>query len=98
MAEECENAMQRRPHKSSHLEREFVSEEMLDFCRHGYWMVLPYDCVRHWKGLQIPPWMSFPSETAGHASLWTTATPVSMRTRWHWHPKKQCNSAGICTG
>ena len=52
---ECESAKQQGPHKSSHLDREFVSEEMLDFCRQGYWMVLPYYCVQHWRGLHVSP-------------------------------------------
>ncbi|KAI2489281.1 hypothetical protein MHU86_25315 [Fragilaria crotonensis] len=48
-------AMQRGAHKSSHGEREFVCTEMLDFCRQGYWIVLPYDAVAAWPGLRISP-------------------------------------------
>ena len=32
----CDSAMERGSHQSSHGEREFVAEEMLDFCRQGY--------------------------------------------------------------
>ena len=28
---------------------------MLDFCRQGYWIVLPYDMVRHWPALRVSP-------------------------------------------
>ena len=38
----CDAAMQRGSHQSSHGEREFVAEEMLDFCKQGYWIILPY--------------------------------------------------------
>jgi hypothetical protein len=37
------------PHKSLHGEREFVSEEMLDFCRQGYWVVLPLHAFAAWS-------------------------------------------------
>jgi hypothetical protein len=48
-------ALARGPHKSSQREREFVSEEMLDFCRQGYWLVLPYAEVAGWPHLRISP-------------------------------------------
>jgi hypothetical protein len=48
-------AAARGPHKSSLGEREFVSEEMIDFCRQGSWIVLPYDVVSDWPGLRISP-------------------------------------------
>ncbi len=51
----CDDAVQRGPHKSSHEEREFVAKEILDFCAQGYWAVLPYQLVRHWRGLRISP-------------------------------------------
>ncbi|KAI2498441.1 hypothetical protein MHU86_16025 [Fragilaria crotonensis] len=34
---------------------EFVSEEMADFCRQGYWLVLPQDIVADWPKLRILP-------------------------------------------
>ena len=48
-------ALARGPHKSSQGEREFVSEQMLDFCRQGYWLVLPYAEVAGWPHLRISP-------------------------------------------
>ena len=41
----CDEAVQRGSHKSAHLDREFVFEEMLDFCEQGYWAVMPYSEV-----------------------------------------------------
>lgn len=48
-------ALARGPHKSFHGEREFVSEEMLDFCHQGYWIVLPQDAVLDWPNIRISP-------------------------------------------
>jgi hypothetical protein len=48
-------AVARGSHKSAHLDREFVLEEMMDFCRQGYWMVVPYAAVRHWRDLRLSP-------------------------------------------
>ena len=53
--EQCDEAMRRGPHKSAYDETEFVCTEILDFCRQGYWAVLPYHLVRHWMGLRISP-------------------------------------------
>lgn len=49
------NAMKRGPHKSSYGEREFVHQEVLDFCCQGYWLVLPFESVKGWPSLQISP-------------------------------------------
>jgi hypothetical protein len=54
-AERKDEAYHRGPHKSSQGERAFVSEEMIDFCRQGYWLVLPYDVVSDWPNLRISP-------------------------------------------
>ena len=48
-------AVKRGAHKSAQLDREFVLEEMLDFCRQGYWVVLPYSLVRLWPRLRVSP-------------------------------------------
>ena len=53
--EDNDDAIRRGPHKSSHGERAFVAEEMLDFCQQGYWLVLPYSVVRHLPNLRISP-------------------------------------------
>lgn len=48
-------AVSRGAHKSAHQDREFVLEEMLDFCKQGYWIVMPYEAVRGWPGLRLSP-------------------------------------------
>ena len=53
--ERCEEAMRRGLHKSSHGERVFVFEEVLDFCKQGYWAVVPFSSVRHWRNLRVSP-------------------------------------------
>ena len=40
-----DHAVDRGPHKASHGEREFVCDEMLDFSRQDYWVVLPSSTV-----------------------------------------------------
>lgn len=55
---ECEDeAFCLGPHKSSQGERAFVSAagEMIDFCRQGYWLVLPQGVVSDWPNLRILP-------------------------------------------
>lgn len=54
-SERKHQALNRGPHKSSHGEREFVNAEMLDFCRQGYWVVLPQDVVMDWPSLRVSP-------------------------------------------
>ena len=51
----CDAAVARGSHQSSHSERAFVAEEMLDFCQQGYWVVLPYDVAVTLPGLRISP-------------------------------------------
>ena len=53
--DQCDPAVARGPHQSSQLEREFVAEEMLDFCLQGYWIVLPYAVATTLKGVRISP-------------------------------------------
>ena len=53
--EQCDDAATRGAHQSSRGEREFVTQEMLDFIRQGYWIVLPYEEARHLQGLRISP-------------------------------------------
>lgn len=50
-----QDAMERGPHQSSQGEREFVATELLDFCKQGYWLVLPFECVSEWPQLRISP-------------------------------------------
>ena len=51
----CDEAVRRGSHKSVHLHREFVFDEMLDFCQQGYWLVLPYALVQQWPELRVSP-------------------------------------------
>ena len=55
--EHCDQAMERDPHQSLHGEREFVAQELLDFCEQGYWIVvLPYRvAVDLLPGLRVSP-------------------------------------------
>jgi hypothetical protein len=48
-------AMERGPHKSATEYLEFLREEMADFVKKGFWMVLPYDKVKHLQGLRVSP-------------------------------------------
>ena len=45
----------RGPHQSSDGEREFMAQEILDFARQGYWLVVPYSVVADWPNLRISP-------------------------------------------
>ena len=52
----CDEAMERGAHQSSQGEREFVAEELLDFCNQGYWVVLPYHvAIERLPGLRLSP-------------------------------------------
>jgi hypothetical protein len=53
--ERQQQAVIRGPHPSSQSEREFVHQEIYDFCRQGYWIVLPYSVVSEWPHLRISP-------------------------------------------
>ncbi|KAI2499906.1 hypothetical protein MHU86_14576 [Fragilaria crotonensis] len=53
--ERRDRAVRRGSHKSSHGEIAFVSEEMVNFCRQGYWVVLPYSEVADLPHLRISP-------------------------------------------
>ena len=48
-------AVVRGPHKSAYEDREFVFQEIMDFCTQGYWTVLPYEQVQDWADLRISP-------------------------------------------
>ena len=45
----------RGPHKSALEYADFLATEFLDFCRKGYWMLLPYDLVEHIPELRLSP-------------------------------------------
>ena len=48
-------AAKRGSHKSARDHMEFVCEELVDFCRQGYWTVLPLSVVEHWPALRLSP-------------------------------------------
>jgi hypothetical protein len=50
-----DEAVARGAHKSAHMDRAFVFDELTDFCKQGYWIVLPYSEVREWRMLRISP-------------------------------------------
>jgi hypothetical protein len=45
----------RGPHKSALDHVEFLGTEFLDFAQKGYWMLIPYDDIKHEQGLR-PLW------------------------------------------
>ena len=45
----------RGPHKSARDYAEFLAAEFLDFCRKGYWTLLPYELVKDIPELRISP-------------------------------------------
>ncbi|KAI2493227.1 hypothetical protein MHU86_21301 [Fragilaria crotonensis] len=53
--EQIMTAAKRGCHKSARDHTEFVCEELVDFCRQGYWTVLPLDAVQHWPELRLSP-------------------------------------------
>ncbi|KAI2509092.1 hypothetical protein MHU86_5340 [Fragilaria crotonensis] len=53
--ERRDGAVTRGAHRSSAGERQFVCEEMLDFCAQGYWIVMPYRAVRQLRHLRVSP-------------------------------------------
>ena len=53
--EQIMTAAKRGCHKSARDHTEFVCEELADFCRQGYWTVLPFDAVQHWPELRLSP-------------------------------------------
>jgi hypothetical protein len=46
---------QRGPHKSAEEQIKFLQEEYVDFCKKGFWMLLPYKVVQCLPGLQLSP-------------------------------------------
>lgn len=53
--EQIMTAAKRGCHKSARDHTEFVCEELVDFCRQGYWTVLPLDAVQQWPELRLSP-------------------------------------------
>ena len=52
---QIQHAVRRGCHKSARDHTEFVCEEPVDFCRQGYWTVLPLSAVEHWPELRLSP-------------------------------------------
>ena len=49
--ERVEAALKRGPHKSANAYMEFLREELIDFVRKGFWLLLPYKEIRRFKKL-----------------------------------------------
>lgn len=47
--------LERGPHKSARDSIDFVWQEMADFQRKSYWIVLPFEQIRHLPGLRLSP-------------------------------------------
>ena len=54
-AEMRQARLNRGPHKSALEYSEFLAAEFLDFCRKGYWMLLPYELVKDRPELRLSP-------------------------------------------
>jgi hypothetical protein len=53
---QCDQAIQRGPHPSASRQfAPFLLADMYDYVQMGYWVVLPYTAVRHYKHLRIAP-------------------------------------------
>jgi hypothetical protein len=50
--QECLN---RGAHPSAILHKEFLRDEMADFCESGFWVVLPYELVKDLENLKLSP-------------------------------------------
>lgn len=50
-----DDAVARGSHKSAHMDRAFVFDELRDFCEQGYWIALPYSAVRNWNSVRVSP-------------------------------------------
>ena len=53
--EQLDAAVARGPHLSSRMHAEFLRNDMCEMVERGIWMVLPYRCVRHLRGLRVAP-------------------------------------------
>ena len=58
--EEIQTRITRGPHKSSDEAKDFIREEMAEFHDKSFWVVLPFDLVKHVPGLRISPLGSIP--------------------------------------
>ena len=59
-ADELQARMKRGPHKSSEEAKEFIREEMAEFHDKSFWVILPFELVKHLPGLRISPLGSIP--------------------------------------
>ena len=53
--ERLQRCLRRGAHPSAIEHKEFLRDEMADFCERGFWVVLPYDLVRHLDELKLSP-------------------------------------------
>ncbi len=52
---ELEAKIQRGAHQSAHKHKAFIRQEMAEFINSGYWVVLPFDQVKHLPNLHLSP-------------------------------------------
>jgi hypothetical protein len=83
-------AMERDLHKSTLDYQNFLQEEMADFVKKGFWMVLPSDKVKHVKNLRASPLLAlYPRTNNGLAPSLTTPSGVSTRKPYTLLPPKR---------
>jgi hypothetical protein len=76
--EEKDSRMKRGPHQSAQAHIEFLREEMLDFIKKGFWLLLPYSELCPLLNLIIHPSVLCHSKRVGLVSSLTTPSMVSM--------------------
>lgn len=84
------------PHKSTHKYLDFLREEMAEFVKEGFWMVLPYDKVKHTCALALQ--VLFPKTNNDRAPSSTTCSWGSTKRPYGWHLQMLCNLAGHWSG
>ena len=52
---QLDQAIQRGPHQSTKAHAAFLRQELSEMVEAGQWLVLPYRCVRHLRGLRLLP-------------------------------------------
>ena len=91
--DEC---IRRGCHRSATEHSEFLREEMADFIENRFWMVLPYELIRHLEQLMMSPSAvkeereRKPRLLCDHSGI--GAGHLSMNQRSHTLPPKPCNS------
>ena len=81
--DDLDRAMAYGSHASTKEHGAFTRSEMADFVRKGYWMVLPYEDVRHLKNLRLSPMGCIPQRDRRPRLIidytWSGVNPDTVR-------------------